>query len=108
MLVPEGTAQSVKDEIEAMLAMIRPSGYRQAAIALHHSDERDVLSAIDVPTLVIAGEHDRVVPLYLSQLLAEGIPGARFEIIHGTGHLSNQERPATYNALLREFLGDVG
>ncbi len=108
MLVPEGTSQTVKDEVEAMLAMIHPSGYRQAAIALHHSDERDVLSTIDVPTLVIAGEHDHIVPLHLSQLLVDGIPGARLVIIQRTGHLSNQEQPATYNAQLREFLSSLG
>ncbi len=107
MLVPGGTSQDVKDEIEAMLAMIRPSGYRQAAIALHHSDERDVLASIDVPTLVIAGEYDRVVPLHLSQLLADGIRDARLEIIRGAGHLSNQERPDVYNAVLRAFLNSV-
>ncbi len=108
MLVPDGTSQAIKDEIEAMLAMIRPSGYRQAAIALHNSDERDVLSTIDVPTLVIAGEHDHVVPLHLSQLLANGIPNARLEIIRGTGHLSNQEQPDVWNAVVRGFLGGVG
>jgi len=108
MLVPEGTSQAIRDEIEDMLAAIHPSGYRQAAIALHHSDERDVLATIDVPTLVIAGEFDHIVPLELSQLLVAGIPNARLEIVQGTGHLSNQERPDAWNALVRAFLGGVG
>ncbi len=107
MLVPEGTSWAIKHEIETMLAMIHPDGYRQAAIALHHSDERDLLAGIDVPTLVIAGEFDRVVPLRLSQLLGDGIRGARLEMIQGTGHLSNQERPDVYNAVLRAFLHSV-
>ena len=104
MLVPESTSDGVKQEIEAMLAMIRPSGYRQAAIALHDSDERDVLPTVSIPTLVTVGEFDRVVPLHLSGLLAEGIPGARLEIIQGTGHLSNQEKPVVYNQIVRSFL----
>ncbi len=104
MLVPEGTADDVKQEIESMLAMIRPSGYRQAAIALHDTDERDVLPTVRVPALVIAGEFDNVVPLHLSKLLADGIPGARMEIIQGTGHLSNQEKPVVYNQVVRAFL----
>ena len=87
-----------------MLAMIHPTGYRQAAIALHNSDERDVLAKINVPTLVIAGEHDRVVPLPLSHLLVDGIRRARLEIIPGTGHLSNQEKPTVYNDIVRSFL----
>ncbi len=104
MLVPEGTPEATKQEIETMLAMIHPDGYRQAAIALHNSDERDVLAKINVPTLVIAGEHDRVVPLPLLKLLVDGIRGARLEIIPGTGHLSNQEKPTVYNDIVRSFL----
>ena len=107
MLVPEGTSAGVKREIETMLAAIRPSGYRQAAIALHDSDERAVLPTVRVPALVIAGEFDNVVPLHLSMLLAEGIPGARLEIIQGTGHLSNQEKPEVWNDLLRTFLHEA-
>jgi len=103
-LVPDGTSDAIKQEIEAMLAAIHPSGYRQAAIALHHSDERDILSSISLPTLVIAGEFDRVVPLPLSQQLEAGIPGSRLEIISGTGHLSNLEKPDEYNAIVRGFL----
>jgi pimeloyl-ACP methyl ester carboxylesterase len=107
MLVPDGTPEAIKQEIEAMLAAIHPQGYRQAAIALHHSDERDVLPSISVSTLVIAGEHDRVVPLALSRQLVDGIRGARLEIIPGTGHLSNQEKPDEYNAIVRRFLWAV-
>lgn len=106
-LVPEGTAEPVRREIETMLAMIRPAGYRQAAIALHGSDERDVLETVKVPTLVIAGEFDQIVPLPLSRLLFHGIPRARLEIIRGTGHLSNQEQPGVYNELLRSFWRSV-
>ena len=107
MLVPDDTPEAIKQEIEAMLAAIHPAGYRQAAIALHHSDERDVLPNISVPTLVIAGEHDHVVPLALSRQLVDGIRGARLEIIPGTGHLSNQEKSDDYNAIVRGFLRAV-
>jgi pimeloyl-ACP methyl ester carboxylesterase len=107
MLVPGGTPDAIKQEIEAMLAAIHPAGYRQAAIALHHSDERDVLPSITVPVLVIAGEHDRVVPMALSRQLVDGISGAQLEIIPGAGHLSNQEKPDVYNAIVRGFLRSV-
>ena len=107
MLVPDGTPDSIKQEIEAMLAAIHPDGYRQAAIALHNSDERDVLPSISVPTLVIAGEHDHVVPLALSRQLVDGIRGARLKVILGSGHLSNQEKPDEYNTIVRGFLRAV-
>ena len=44
------------------------------------------LGEIEVPTLVLAGERDQVVPLPSSQLVAERIPGARFEVDPECGH----------------------
>ena len=107
MLVPDDAPEAVKQEIETMLAAIHPDGYRQAAIALHNTDFLDLLPAISIPTLVIAGEHDRVVAMEHSRQLAEGIPGARLEVIAGTGHLSNQQKPDEYNAIVRDFLRQV-
>ncbi|HVX29525.1 MAG TPA: alpha/beta fold hydrolase [Nitrolancea sp.] len=108
VLVTDDAPEAVKQEIETMLAAIHPSGYRQAAIALHHTDFLDLLPKITVPTLVIAGEHDRVVAMEHSRQLAEGIPGARLEVIAGSGHLSNQQKPDEYNAVVRAFLREVG
>jgi pimeloyl-ACP methyl ester carboxylesterase len=107
MLVPDDAPEAIKQEIETMLAAIHPNGYRQAAIALHHTDFLDLLPTINVPTLVIAGEHDRVVAMEHSRQLADGIPDARLEVISGTGHLSNQQKPDEYNAVVRRFLQAV-
>jgi 3-oxoadipate enol-lactonase len=40
--------------------------------------------------------------------MAELIPGARFELIRGTGHLPCVEKPEAYAALLIEFLREIG
>jgi pimeloyl-ACP methyl ester carboxylesterase len=95
---------SVRDEAIAMMAEIRPTGYRQAAVAIAELDTRAILPSIDVPTLVIAGQHDAIVPPATAEYLRDHIPGARLVVIPGAGHLSGQERPAEYNAALREFL----
>jgi pimeloyl-ACP methyl ester carboxylesterase len=95
---------AVLAEVEAMLAEIRPTGYRQAAIVLAGADERDVLPTIRVPTLVIAGGQDRIVPLSAAEYLRDHIPGARLVMIPGAGHLASQEQPQRYNAELRAFL----
>jgi pimeloyl-ACP methyl ester carboxylesterase len=50
----------------------------------------DRLDAIRVPTLVLCGELD-VMSSYLSHHLAAEIPGARYEELHGTGHLPHLE-----------------
>jgi len=79
-------------------------GYIGCCAALREVDYRDSIGKIKVPTLVIAGAHDVSTPWDgHGEMLARGIPGAR--AIHlPTAHLSNLERPRSFNAALLEFL----
>jgi pimeloyl-ACP methyl ester carboxylesterase len=54
---------------------------------LESFDVADRLWRIDVPTLVLAGTRDAIVPMSRQRALAESIPGARFERIEGAGHV---------------------
>jgi pimeloyl-ACP methyl ester carboxylesterase len=94
----------VRAEVESMLTEIHPSGYRVAAIALAHAETRDVLAGMSVPTLIITGEHDRIVPPSAGEWLRDRISGARLVTISGVGHLAGQERSGEYNATLCAFL----
>lgn len=67
-------------------------------------DSSPLLSRIDVPTLVVAGSEDAVVPLGEAREMAAAIPGARIEVMEGEGHLCNLEQPRRFTALLEEFL----
>ena len=49
-------------------------------------DTTDRLSEIAAPTLVLAGGLDRTVAPYLGRVVADGIPGARFELLPEEGH----------------------
>ena len=66
-------------------------------------DYRDILPSIDVPVLVAYGEHDVVAPRSLAEEIASGIPSAHLEIVADAGHVSNADRPESFNALLRSF-----
>lgn len=68
----------------------------------------DRLKDIRKPTLVIAGEEDRALPAEVTRRLAEGIPGARFQLVPEVGHFYQLERPADFNRDLRAFLQEVG
>lgn len=59
---------------------------------------------IDVPTLILHGTDDRVLPVKNSELLAEKIPNNRFERIEGGSHLFMIEDSETVNGELRAFL----
>jgi pimeloyl-ACP methyl ester carboxylesterase len=103
LVTPEAPAELVQ-ELADIMAEVRPAGYRAAAIALGNTDLTASLRYIRVPTLVVHGACDRVVPLDTGRQLAESIPGARLVVIPDAGHVSNQERPLEFNTAVRAFL----
>ena len=67
-------------------------------------DMTDSLHEISVPTLLVFGEEDAIIPPTPIQVLQQGIPGARLETISGAGHLPNLEEPKKFNNVLSDFL----
>jgi pimeloyl-ACP methyl ester carboxylesterase len=65
----------------------------------------DRLGEIRVPTLVLAGGQDQVVPLASTQLVADGIPGARFEVDPECGHTVRTSFRG-YDELVEAFLAE--
>jgi pimeloyl-ACP methyl ester carboxylesterase len=79
--------------------------HQQAIIA--RPDSRPDLASISVPTAVLVGDDDRLMPPELSQEMAEAIPGATLEIITNAGHLSLVEQPETTTAALQRWLDRI-
>jgi pimeloyl-ACP methyl ester carboxylesterase len=66
---------------------------------------RDRLERIEVPTLIVWGRNDMIVPVGDAKRYAELIgANARTEIFEDTGHVPMLERPSRFNKLLDEFL----
>ncbi len=82
------------------------AGFLDAVEALTTYVVRDRLQEIDAPTLIVWGEHDRLVPVADAGRLARGIPDARSIIYADTGHVAMLERPERFNADLRAFLAE--
>ena len=91
-------------QVRATMAEIDPDGYRQAVAMLAQGDLGADAGAIAVPTLVLSGGEDSVTPPAGSRALAAAMPNARYREFPGAGHLSYVERPAAFNAAVREFL----
>ncbi|MFZ1154285.1 MAG: alpha/beta fold hydrolase [Solirubrobacteraceae bacterium] len=70
------------------------------AIAGHNTSER--LAQIDVPTLVIHGTLDEMLPVQNGHMIAQLIPGSRLEIFEDVGHLFFWEQPQRSVELVRE------
>ena len=67
----------------------------------------ELLPKINVPTLVVAGEHDAIIPAAESAALAAAIPHAELAVIPGAGHLASLENPDAVIATLRAFLAKI-
>lgn len=80
--------------------------YRQIAQAdQRHTDEIEGrYASLDLPVLVAWGEDDAWIPIERGRHLAGLIPGARFEVIPGAGHLVQEDAPEHLSRLLGEFL----
>jgi pimeloyl-ACP methyl ester carboxylesterase len=64
-----------------------PEGRARQALAIASSPSREVaLGSLRVPTLVVHGDADRLVPLEGGRATASAIPGAHLEIVEGMGH----------------------
>jgi 3-oxoadipate enol-lactonase len=83
------TADGIVGALEAMLG--RP-------------DSTPTLSTINVPTLIVVGDEDVITPPKEARSMHAAIEGSRLEVLAQAGHLSNLERPAAFNAVVREFL----
>jgi pimeloyl-ACP methyl ester carboxylesterase len=88
----------------ALMATVPETTYRAALHAIVGFDRRADLARIAVPTLCIAGEHDRNAAPTVVQRMAQAIPGAEYVCLAGVGHLANMEAPAPFHAVLLDFL----
>lgn len=66
-------------------------------------ERRDRLGEIDVPTLILCGRHDEVVP-ECSMTMHAGIPGSQLVIFEESSHSAHFEEPERFYPVLREFL----
>lgn len=101
---PQGTAALMRkiflEECDA------DTFFNRGAIALG-ADLRPGRKRVDVPTLVLTPEHDRLIGPEAAAELVEGIPGAREEVLRATGHLLRFTHPGRYAGAINAFLNEA-
>jgi len=75
--------------------------------ALLHEDPTEMLKRVTVPTLVINGDRDNVVPLEWGLRLASLVPNSRFEILRGAGHTATSSGDPRMRSLVIDFLRET-
>lgn len=87
-------------------AFASPKGSLDCITAFSRTDFRGDVAKVDVPTLVIHGDSDAIVPFEASgKRSAELIPGARLVVVEGGPHGINASHAKQFNQALLDFIG---
>jgi pimeloyl-ACP methyl ester carboxylesterase len=100
------------EEIEAYAAPLKTAAGKHAII---HSarqivpEDIDTLSerykTIELPTLIMWCDHDRIVPLEVGLKLRRTLPNSSLKLVEDCGHMPQEEQPESTLRLLRDFIG---
>ena len=83
-------------------------GYIGCAQALAGTDMYTPTSGLRLPVLAIAGSEDRSTPADMVRETADLVPGSRFALIRGAGHLPCIDMPEAYAETLADFIREIG
>jgi 3-oxoadipate enol-lactonase len=102
------TLESKAPYIEATVEVMVSTRPATLAAALRGMAERPDMTAelpnIELPALLLCGEHDVITPAAEMRDIAAAMPDATFHVIYGAGHMSPLERPERVNHLILDFL----
>lgn len=99
---------------EAFAELVQPfgqldmAGFFKNLRALGLHDAEDVLALIDVPTLLITGDHDAFTPRALAQSMARRIAAAEILVVRGGTHYTAVEFPELVSLRIERFFMDHG
>ncbi len=103
MWARQASPESKRQSADIMLAT-DPAVIQSDFIACDNFDVSRRLAEIAVPTLILAGEQDRMTPLALSRDLSRGIKGSAFALLANAGHMMLLEQPARSAEVIEQWL----
>jgi 3-oxoadipate enol-lactonase len=111
-LAPKMLGPAAKPEfsvtVRSTMARQRASGLISALLGMADRPDRSaLLPFINVPTLVITGSADELIPPADSEAMHQAIPNSQLVTLPEAGHLSNLDKADAFNDALRQFYGKV-
>lgn len=91
------------DELAEEISKCPPKAYVDTVRAIFTHDAGGDLAKVDVPTLILIGDHDDATPMAESDFIRERIDGSVIRVIPDAGHLSTLDSPAAFTAELENF-----
>jgi YbgC/YbaW family acyl-CoA thioester hydrolase len=99
----------VVEHVRTMISGSPDAGVTGALRAMRdRADSTEFLQEIDVPTLVVTGREDQLIPVEHSRTMADAIAGAMYTVIPEAGHLTPMEQPIATSRVIGEFLEALG
>jgi pimeloyl-ACP methyl ester carboxylesterase len=106
-IVSEALDEEAFREVLEGFATVDWRVYSEALGWLGRHDARDVLPKIDMPTLIMAGDRDILVPAFIAEQTHRAIPGSRLVIVEGGTHYALMEYPRVFRDELLALLAQV-
>jgi pimeloyl-ACP methyl ester carboxylesterase len=103
----DGTVERIIEEMLAFPHKPTAAAIQRTLDALLAHETAGRLHAIAAPTLVLAGGQDICTPPRYGRVVADAIPGARFEVLADEAHQPFQEVPDAFNARVDAFWREV-
>ena len=108
-MLTSAAPQEMKDRVREIMMSSSPEGVIAALRAMAaRPSSASLLPQITVPTLVIVGEEDTIIPPADAERMANAIPNATLVRIAGAAHLSNYEKADEFNGAVGRWQGAVG
>ncbi len=109
MLAASNTDAAMAAAVHGFMAPSKPEGVIGALLGMAEREDAGAwLGMLQVPTLVIAGADDTIIPPSESEAMAKAIPGAQLKVIPKAGHLVAFEQADAFNAALVDWLNSAG
>ena len=101
--------KTVVDPVRSMMAAAPVPGIIGALTAMRDRPDSTALlgTLTGLPTLVIAGEADQLIPLSDVTRMHDAMPSSVLKVIPGAGHLAPMEQPSVVTQALQEFLNSL-
>jgi len=105
MLAADNRDAGMAAQVRGLMTPSKPAGVIGALLGMaERPDATAELAGISVPTLIITGANDVLIPPTESEALARAIQGSQLNIIPNAGHLVAFEQPDKFNHILEQWL----
>lgn len=95
-------------QVEGIMAQTSPDGMMSDLMGMKsRPDSTPTLEMINVPTLILHGADDQIIPISEAEAMHAAIHGSQLKIIPDAGHLPNLEQPLLFNQAVEDFLSGL-